>query len=429
MKRLPPKPDLSAIKPHGSSTPRWGGGLVTGDVVDLVLQEKDKAANSILGTGGEGAGQSEGIDQDFVQLARLALGARGQDVALYLRRVARRYRDTNPELSAGLVSLLRQSPARSSILRSAPAAEANPVDTSSRIPLIRQELVPSLSVEPIFDDGLAEALAQLIDERQNVDRLTALHLEPTSTVLLVGPPGVGKTLAARFVARSLALPLFSLDLSAVMSSFLGRTGVNLRHVLDYSRTQPCVLLLDELDAIAKRRDDETEIGELKRLVTVLLQEVDDWGSEGLLLAATNHPDLLDRAVWRRFDMTLNFQLPDQRAIQIALARFLQSESLDATELAVATAAFSGASFSDIERSVMAARRVAALRQEPVGDALLDIARDRVAKLTPRVRADLATRLVVSGRVSQRRANDLTGVSRDTIRKAVRNTRPAVADSR
>jgi len=94
-----------------------------------------------------------------------------------------------------------------------------------------------------------------------------------------------------------------------MSSFLGKTGSNIRVVLDFARRQPCVLLLDEFDAITKRRDDSAEIGELKRLVTVLIQAIDEWPADGLLVAATNHPELLDPAIWRRFDRVVEFPLP------------------------------------------------------------------------------------------------------------------------
>src|ERR1700733_11402427 len=134
-------------------------------------------------------------------------------------------------------------------------------------------------------------------------------LHPTKSALFVGPPGVGKTLAARWIAKKLNRPLIVLDLSAVMSSFLGRTGNNVRNVLDYAKGVECIFLLDEFDAIAKRRDDAVEVGELKRLVTVLLQEIDEWPSSGILIAATNHPELLDPAVWRRFDLIVKFPMP------------------------------------------------------------------------------------------------------------------------
>jgi len=275
-------------------------------------------------------------------------------------------------------------------------------------------------VEPVFDSVTGAALSQLIEERHHADRLLDAGLAPTSKVLLTGPPGVGKTLSARYLARSLGLPLFILDLSAVMSSFLGRTGVNLRHVLDFAQSQPSVLLLDELDAIAKRRDDSSEIGELKRLVTVLLQEIDGWRSDGLLLAATNHPALLDPAVWRRFDVVLEFPLPDADSIAKALPRFLEDEALDPAELALVSEAFSGSSFSDIERSVLAARRASAVQQQPVIEALMAAAHERISRLPLRTRTHLATRLVTSRGLSQRRVCEITGVSRDTIRKTLRS---------
>ena len=131
-----------------------------------------------------------------------------------------------------------------------------------------------------------------------------MGLSPTRSAIFVGPPGVGKTLTARWLASQLGVPLYVLDLTAVMSSLLGRSGTNLRAALDFAKRSPCVLLLDEIDAIAKRRSDDTDIGELKRLVTVILQEVDEWPATGLLLAATNHAELIDPALWRRFDLVI-----------------------------------------------------------------------------------------------------------------------------
>jgi len=180
-----------------------------------------------------------------------------------------------------------------------------------------------------------------------------------------------------------------------MSSLLGRTGSNLRHVLEYGKTIDCVLLLDELDTIAKRRDDRGEIGELKRLVTVLIQQVDDWPSSGVLLAATNHPDLLDPAIWRRFELQVEFPLPDQTAItkfvQSILAPYLPVSIPWSHVLGVA---FAGRSFSDIERDLAGARRAAALGNYPLEDQLASfLSREGLPKAR---RITLATAIVEQG---------------------------------
>ena len=236
------------------------------------------------------------IEADFVQLAHIALSGRTQDVQLVLYRTAKRYRTVMPHLAEAFTNLLRESPTPASPLRE--AETPLPVDVDTRLHLMRVETHPSVDHEPVFATSIEASLSQLVKERQNPEALLQVGLEPTRAALFVGPPGVGKTMAARWFARELKKPLLILDLAAVMSSFLGRTGSNVRHVLEYARSIDCVLLLDELDAIAKRRDDRSEIGELKRLVTVLIQQIDDWPSSRMLLAATNHPDLLDPAIWR-----------------------------------------------------------------------------------------------------------------------------------
>lgn len=355
--------------------------------------------------------------KELVQLARLAITGRRQDLVLYIRRLVKRYRLTFPQLAEELNSVLRQLPDSSSVLRGT-FVDAIPVDQDSRLALARPEYPVELDVEPIWGDRVRTDLEQIAIEREMEIKLADADLHPTKSALFVGPPGVGKTLAARWIAKKLNRPLIILDLSAVMSSFLGRTGNNIRNVLDYAKGLNCVLLLDEFDAIAKRRDDAVEIGELKRLVTVLLQEIDEWPSSGLLLAATNHPDLLDPAVWRRFELIVEFPMPSEAEIRKAIEIFLDGET-EKSWSAILARTFQTASFADIRRDLLRAKRNAIVHGQSSLVPLQRIVKERVRNLDRDARAEIAVDLLDRG-LSQREAHEWTGVSRDTIRKAVQH---------
>lgn len=355
------------------------------------------------------------LEDDFLTLARLALGEKPQDVQLFLSRVARRYRGGDPGVAEQLSALLKSAGGRSSALRRETGIPV-PVDSDSRLHLLRIEGPSADAAAPLLVGELESQITGLIHERKNLGRLSAAGLEPTRSVLFVGPPGVGKTMSARWIAAQLGLPLLILDLSAVMSSFLGRTGNNVRAVLDYAKRQSCVLLLDELDAIAKRRDDATEIGELKRLVTVLLQEIDEWPASGLLIAATNHPELLDPAVWRRFDMLVRFPNPTQAEIGTAIRSFLEGEAVGDEWVDVLSVVLGHGSYSEIEKRIIAIRRAAALSDEPIETELRKFLNSRIGELDHAEKLALADKLATIPTISQRAAADITGVSRDTIRR-------------
>jgi hypothetical protein len=152
---------------------------------------------------------------------------------------------------------------------------------------------------------------EFIEEQRRADVLRAHGLEPRHRMLLVGPPGNGKTSLAESIAYELSLPLFIVRYEAVITSYLGETAQRLRRLFDFVRTEPSILFFDEFDAIGKERGDLHETGEIKRVVTTLLLQLDDLPSYCVLIGATNHPELLDRATWRRFQLQLLLDRPTE----------------------------------------------------------------------------------------------------------------------
>jgi SpoVK/Ycf46/Vps4 family AAA+-type ATPase len=172
------------------------------------------------------------------------------------------------------------------------------------------ELVPRRKLEElVLPDQVLNAIREVVEEQFRKDLLRAHGLEARNRVLLVGPPGNGKTSLAEALAEALLLPLIVVRYEGVIGSYLGETAVRLRRLFDYVRTRSCVLFFDEFDTLGKERGDEHETGEIKRVVSSLLLQIDDLPSHVLVVTATNHPELLDRAVWRRFQLRLELPAP------------------------------------------------------------------------------------------------------------------------
>lgn len=170
---------------------------------------------------------------------------------------------------------------------------------------------PTKIKKPIYTEEVSSVISNFLKEQDKKFELIKSGIKPSNSILLYGEPGVGKTYTAQWIASVMKKPLVSLDLATVMSSYLGETGTNVKKVLDYSKKNDCILFLDEFDAIAKTRTDDRELGEIKRIVNVLLKELEEWPIGSIIIAATNHDELLDKAIWRRFDLKIQMNVPNK----------------------------------------------------------------------------------------------------------------------
>ena len=216
-------------------------------------------------------------------------------------------------------------------------------------------------------------LTRIILENRSRDLLSGWDVEPRRKILFHGPPGCGKTLAAAVIAGEMGLPLMTVRFDALFSRFLGATANHLRLIFDEMPNRPAVYLFDEFDAVAARRGNQQDIGEMRRIVTSFLQLIDTDQSAGLLIAATNHSDLLDHAVFRRFDASIHFDMPDEDGLVALLHLRLRSYDIDDDSLVAYGREFLRMSFADAGNAVDDALRTAALTglKGPTVDGLID----------------------------------------------------------
>ena len=179
-----------------------------------------------------------------------------------------------------------------------------PVDAETRMSIVDIFNPSDNDVAIVLPEIIERKVADFIKIVENKDKIKSFGLPMQSSLLLYGIPGVGKTTIAKYISIQTKLPLVTARLDALISSLLGNTSKNIRKIFEYADSKPCILFLDEFDAIAKARDDEHEMGELKRVINSLLQNIDIFSQNNILIAATNHPELLDKAIWRRFNTVI-----------------------------------------------------------------------------------------------------------------------------
>lgn len=241
-----------------------------------------------------------------------------------------------------------------------------PVDRETSVPLAEIIMTPAKGrPSPIYDETLSLALNSMVAEWHRCEELRALGVEPSRSCLLYGPPGTGKTLTAFTLSASLGLPVVNARIDGLVSSFLGTTARNIANLFDFANRYRCVLILDEFDALAKMRDDPHELGELKRVVNTLLQNLDARADRGLTIAITNHEGLLDPAVWRRFQNHIRIDLPDGPTRLDMLREFLAPLELSDDVLKTLSFVAGPRSGADLKTFADALRRSHALGNDAV----------------------------------------------------------------
>jgi SpoVK/Ycf46/Vps4 family AAA+-type ATPase len=235
-----------------------------------------------------------------------------------------------------------------------------PIDSESKLYTVDLSQAEKGSVMLKLPTASMSRVTEFVNSVIHYDKLQSYAAALPLRLMLYGPPGTGKTQTAKWIASELSLPLLTVRCDTLISSLLGQTSKNLRRVFEYASDRPCVLFLDELDALANSRGNEKDIGELQRVVISLLQNIDALENNVILLAASNHEKLLDRAIWRRFPFQIPLPLPDAVLRHELWTSMLGSEVIKGLDIELLVAKSEGISGALIEQVVMDAKRHAIL---------------------------------------------------------------------
>ncbi len=204
--------------------------------------------------------------------------------------------------------------------------------------------------EMVLGEDLGEQLRRVIREQRHAGRIVERGLAPRRKLLLTGPPGTGKTLTASALAGELGLPLLEVRLDGLITKYMGETAAKLRQIFEATRRTRGVYFFDEFDAIGSHRGLANDVGEIRRVLNSFLQMIEQDRSHSLVIAATNHPDILDPALFRRFDDILLYELPDRLQIALLLRRRLSSASVKRIRWRSLAEFAAGLSYAEVARA-------------------------------------------------------------------------------
>ncbi|NEZ89065.1 AAA family ATPase [Weissella paramesenteroides] len=301
-------------------------------------------------------------------------------------------------------------------------AIVNDNEISSELYTITKQ--PHLKNSIVLDSETEESVRKFIQTYEHRDDLKKFGLDKLNTLFLYGPPGVGKTSLVTFISQLTKLPLMRVNLSNLISRYLGNTGKNISKIITVARSQPLILFFDEFDALAQSRANENDSGELRRVVNVLLTEIEDWNSEGILIAATNFPDIIDQAIIRRFSTRVGLKLPDVRERKNLWTLFSNEKNMNSiSEPVIEFLAKNsvGASPSTIKDLVFASIRDSVLGSIKYQDALIInlLKSDLVSHASLKDEKNLIISLyVLLPGYSQRKLAELTGLSKSKIQRLI-----------
>lgn len=218
-------------------------------------------------------------------------------------------------LANKIEQLLKENPEQTTYTSRNPSMHT--INSINSIPKhLFEEKMPEKRLEQLLlPDNVVETCRAIIEEQIRADLLRSYGLEPRNKILLIGPPGNGKTSLAEAIAEALMVPLITVRYDTIIGAYLGETASRLSKLFEYASTRQCVLFFDEFDTIGKERGDQHETGEIKRVVSSLLLQIDSLPSYVVAIAATNHDALLDQAVWRRFQMKLELPKPTRANLE------------------------------------------------------------------------------------------------------------------